>query len=62
MNDNNIIQDLRHYCENNKWFLISYSKNIKGFDILYMNKKGNLRFGFIQEPKQIRFLKKKYGD
>lgn len=62
MNDKNIIQDLHHYCENNKWSLISWSKDTNGLYILYMNKKGYLRFGFIQKPKQIRFLKKKYGD
>ena len=58
----NIMKDLHHYCENNKWLLVGYSKNIKGFNILFMNKNGYLRFGFIQNPKQIRYLKKKYGD
>lgn len=51
----NIIQDLHHYCKNNKWLLVSWSKDTNGLYILYMNKKGNLRFGFIQEPKQIRY-------
>lgn len=60
--ERNIIQDLHHYCENNKWLLVSWAKDTNGLYILYMNKKGGLRYGFIQEPKQIRYLKKKYGD
>jgi hypothetical protein len=42
----NIIQDLHHYCENNKWSLVSWSKDTNGLYILFMNKKGYLRFGF----------------
>ena len=58
----NIIQDLHHYCENNKWSLVSWSKDTNGLYILFMNKSGYLRVGFVQKPKQIRYLKKKYGD